>query len=88
MAFTRFKYDNCRVEKDLQEQTGPGRYMLDVPGNGTKPCFMEDPYMRMQKWGANLRTNTVNLESSLMGIGKPMTRDCIDSVFFTTKSGN
>lgn len=80
MAFTRFKYDNCRVEKDLQEQTGPGRYMLDVPGNGTKPCFMEDPYMRMQKWGANLRTNTVNLESSLMGIGKPMTRDCIDSV--------
>ena len=80
MAFTRFKYDKCRVEKQLQEATGPGRYMVDVPGNGTKPCFMEDPYVRMQKWGANLRTNTINLESSLMGIGQPLTRDCVDSV--------
>lgn len=79
MAFTRFKYDNCRVEKQLQEMTGPGRYMLDVPGNGTKPCFMEDPYVRMQKWGANLRTNTINLESALMGIDKPLTRDCKES---------
>ena len=79
MAFTRFHDDPCRIKKQLQQSTGPGRFMLDVPGNGTKPCFMEDPYVRMQKWGANLRTNTINLESSLIGIDKPLTRDCKES---------
>ena len=77
MAFTRFNDDRCRVEKQLQESTDPGRYMLDVPGNGTRPCFMEDPFSRLDKWGANLRTNTINLDSSLRGLGRPLTRDCI-----------
>ena len=30
----------------------------------------------MQKWGANLMTNTVNLESDLMGLTRPINRDC------------
>ena len=51
MAFTRFHDDEARVEKQLQESTGPGRYMLNVPGNGTHPCFMEDPFVRLDKWG-------------------------------------
>ncbi len=51
MAFTRFNDDRCRVEKQLQESTDPGRYMLDVPGNGTRPCFMEDPFSRLDRWG-------------------------------------
>ena len=37
MAFTRFNYDECRTKKILQQATGPGRYMLNVPGNGCKP---------------------------------------------------
>ena len=65
MSFTRFKDDPCRIKKELQELTGLGRYMLNVPGNGDKPGFMEDPHIRMQKWGSNLMTNTVNLESDL-----------------------
>ena len=77
MAFTRFHDDEARVEKQLQESTGPGRYMLNVPGNGTHPCFMEDPFVRLDKWGANLRTNTVNLDSSLKGLGRPLDRDCL-----------
>ena len=77
MAFTRFHDDKARVEKQLQESTGPGRYMLNVPGNGTRPCFMEDPFVRLDKWGANLRTNTVNLDSSLKGLGRPLDRDCL-----------
>ena len=76
MAFTRFHDDPCRIEKQLQETTGLGRYMLNVPGNGLTPCFMEDPFIRMQKWGANLRTNTINLESDLRGLSRNMTRDC------------
>jgi len=83
MSFTRFNDDPCRINKQLQESTDPGRYMLNVPGNGDKPCFMEDPYIRLQKWGANLHTNTINLESELMGLSinknnRNNNRDCID----------
>ena len=77
MSFTRFHDDPCRVEKQLQESTGPGRYMLDVPGNGLKPCYMEDPYIRLQQWGGNLRTNPVGIESELLGLMQPLAgRDC------------
>ena len=55
MSFTRFNYDECRTKKLLQESTGPGRWILNKPGNGDKPCFFEDPHIRMQQWGANLR---------------------------------
>ena len=44
-------------------------------GNGPKPCFMEDPFIRLLKWGANLQTNTINLESELQGRTKRLTRD-------------
>lgn len=77
MSFTRFHDDPCRIEKQLQEMTGVGRYMLNVPGNGDTPCFMEDPFIRLQKWGANLQTNTINLESELMGLTRTSNRDCI-----------
>ena len=77
MSFTRFHDDPCRVRKELQESTGPGKYMLNVPGNGDKPCFMEDPFIRLQGWGANLMTNTINLESDLQGLSRSLNNDCI-----------
>lgn len=78
MASTRFFYDDCRTIKGLQQATDPGRWILNVPGNGDKPCFMEDPQIRIQKWGANLRTNVINLESELMGVNRHVSRDCLD----------
>jgi hypothetical protein len=78
MSFTRFHDDPARIEKQLQESTGLGRYMLNVPGNnGDQPCFMEDPFIRMQKWGANLMTNTINLESDLLGLTRKINRDTL-----------
>ena len=77
MAFTRFKYDDCRTKKSLQQATDPGRWILNVPGNGDKPCYMEDPQIIPQKWGANLRTNTINLESDLLGVNRHSSRDCL-----------
>ena len=75
MAFTRFNYDECRTAKLLQESTGPGRYMLDVPGWGAKPCFFDDPQIRMQEWGANLRKvpqgAPIDIDSDLIGITRP-----------------
>ena len=78
MSFTRFHDDPCRVRKELQESTGPGKYMLNVPGNGDKPCYMEDPFIRLQQWGANLMTNTINLESDLIGLSRSLNNDCIN----------
>ena len=77
MAFTRFKYDECRSVKSLQQSTDPGRWVLNVPGNGLTPGYVEDPHIRIQKWGANLRTNTINLESELLGVNRNSSRDCL-----------
>jgi len=77
MAFTRFKYDDCRTKKSLQQATDPGRWILNVPGNGSNPCYIEDPQIIIQKWGANLRTNSINLESDLLGVNRTLSRDCL-----------
>lgn len=77
MANTRFNYDVCRTIKKNQESTDQGRYILDVPGNGTHPSYMEDPYIRIQKWGANLCTDSINLESELFGINKVISRNTV-----------
>lgn len=77
MAFTRFKYDDCRTKKSLQQSTDPGRWILNVPGNGDKPCYMEDSQIIPQKWAGNLRTNTINLESDLRGVNRNISRDCL-----------
>lgn len=77
MANTRFNYDPCRTKKHLQQSTDPGRWILNVPGNGSNPCYIEDPQIIVQKWGANLRTNTINLESDLLGVNRIANRDCL-----------
>ncbi len=87
MSFTRFHDDPARIEKQLQQSTGLGRYMLNVPGNnGDKPCYNEDPFIRMQKWGGNLMTNTINLESDLLGLTRNMNRDNITENNYMTKA--
>jgi len=62
MSFTRFHDDDLRIEKQLEQQTYIGRYQLDVPGQGASMPFQDDAQLRMQGWGANLQTNTINLE--------------------------
>jgi len=77
MSFTRFHDDPARVRKQLAESTFAGRYFLNTPGPGISMPFYEDPQLRLQKWGANLTTNTVNLESDFMGLTRPLNRDSI-----------
>jgi hypothetical protein len=77
MSFTRFHDDEIRIQKQLQQQTYPGRYQIDVPGQGSSMPFQEDVHLRMQKWGSNLCTNTINLESDLMGLTRTVGRDDI-----------
>ena len=77
MAFTRFHDDPCRIQKQLQQSTDPGRWILNVPGNGSTPDYIADPQIRIQTWGANLMTNCVNIESELRGVNRPLSRDCL-----------
>jgi hypothetical protein len=84
MACTRFYYDPCRTKKQLQQATDPGRWILNVPGNGENPCYIEDPQIIIQKWGANLRTNTINLESDLLGVNRHLSRDCLGKDNYTS----
>jgi hypothetical protein len=83
MAFTRFHDDPYRIKKQAQESSFAGRYYLDKPGQGVDLPFVEDPQLRLQGWGANLRTNTVNLESDLLGMTRPLNRDLVDANDYT-----
>ena len=74
MAATRFNNDTSRLDKRVNESVGPLSYQLNTPGNGLNVPFMEDPHIRIQKWGANLRNNTTNLESDLRGITRKLSK--------------
>jgi hypothetical protein len=78
MSFTRIHDDPARIEKQMEEWTFQGRYQLDTPGPGVNLAMQEDPHIRMQGWGANLRTNTVGIESDLIGLTRPLGRDTIE----------
>jgi hypothetical protein len=86
MAFTRFHDDPVRIQKYAEETSFAGRYHLNVPGQGIDMPFQEDPQLRMQLWGANLTTNTVNLESDLRGLTRPLTHDNIEENDYKKKS--
>jgi hypothetical protein len=88
MSFTRFHDDPARIKKELQESTGAGRYVLNTPGPGDKPCYMEDPYIRAQKWGVNIMTNTVDIETELWGLSRQLTRDTHVNEYRTPKASD
>jgi hypothetical protein len=59
-------------------------YYFNTPGNGDKPPFMEDPNIILQKWGANLHNNRVQVESELLGMHYNLTRDTQERKFSST----
>jgi hypothetical protein len=79
MAFTRFHDDPYRIRAQAQDSSFQGRYNLDVPGPGINLPFFEDPQLRIQKWGANLQTNTIGLENDLFGLTKKLNCDTMSS---------
>lgn len=84
--FTRFHDDPARIEFQLRARTFAGRYAMDMPGPGIDLPFQEDPHLRLQGWGANLRTETVNLESDLIGLTRTANRDHVESNDYAKKS--
>ena len=86
MAFTRFNYDKARTNKRLQENMDIALYQSNVPGNGTHPYFYEDPQIRLSKWGGNLHTNQVDIESDFRGLTRPLGKDCYTYSKYNVKS--
>jgi hypothetical protein len=77
MSFTRFHDDPARIRRELEQSTNTGRYQLNVPGNGINMPFQEDPQLRLQHWGANLRTQTIAIENDLRCMTRPLNRDLL-----------
>ena len=86
MSLTSIKSSHCRIEKDLQISTFSGRYHLNVPGPGSNVNYESDPHIRLQKWGANLRTNCINLESDMLGLNRQLGRDCLGKDNYETNT--
>lgn len=86
MASTRFSNDTDRQAYKMHVMTGMGRYALDVPGPGADLGYVQDPSIRLQKWGANLWTDSTPLQSELSGRNRPLNRDCVSSVNATSIS--
>jgi hypothetical protein len=77
MAFARNIYDGKTTTEILREQTYINRYMLDVPGPGNNLPFIDDPFIRIQKWRGNLMTNIVSVEGDLLGLTRNLNKDSI-----------
>lgn len=77
MSFTRIHDDPVRIAKQVEEWTFQGRYQLATPGQGDQLPFSEDAQLRLQRWGANLRTNTIGLESDLLGLTRRLGCDSV-----------
>ena len=78
MAFTRFHDDPIRIQKQMDEITFAGRYMLNTPGQGTDLPYFNESQVRLQKWGANITNDIINLESDFRGLTRPLNRDLIE----------
>jgi hypothetical protein len=84
MAFTRFKDDPDRVKKYLEETSSVGKYHLNTPGNGLANPYIDDCHIILQKWGANLQTNSLSIENELRNM-RPLSRDLNTYTHVTTQ---
>ena len=75
MAFTRFHDDPDVIQKRLSEMTFLGTYQLNVPGNGLNNPYINDPNVRLQKWGGNLWTNTIDIDNKFKGLDRKLSCD-------------
>ena len=82
MSFTSFKYDAARVKDRLNRATKKGRYYLNVPGPLKSSCYMEDPQIRLQGFGANNMSvnggHPIDIDSDLSGRGRILKKGCSD----------
>jgi len=72
MSFNRLEYDTCAYEQELNQSTGAGRYVLNVPSvSNCEPCYASDPrYGQVQQGSSTVGKSiykNVDVESDLLG---------------------
>jgi hypothetical protein len=69
MSFTRPSSDTCSYRHELAQTIGPGEYQLAKP-YPCNPCFVSDPHIRLQRFGASVSQNTsmIDIDSEMIGI--------------------
>jgi len=75
MSSTRFNDDDARIKKRLEESLSVGLYHLNTPGPGSQNPYVEDVNIRLQKWGANLRNNTIEMESDFRNMNNRLSKN-------------
>ena len=73
--FTRFHDDPAKINIQNQQSTDQSRWILNTPGNGERPEFIMDAYVIPQKWGANLWSNAIDVQSILLGLDQTLGKD-------------
>jgi hypothetical protein len=77
MANTRISNDVDRLMEQNEMATAHGRWVASVPGPGANAPFMEDPTVRLQKWGANTWADSMAIQERYMRGTAQNPRDCI-----------
>ena len=81
--FTRTKDTRNKIQHDLNAAAYANNYVFTTPGNGAAPKYIENVEIRLQKWGGNLRTHPIDIDSNLRGIGHHLGRDDVASDDYT-----
>ena len=79
MSFTRFHDDPHRIRQHTEDSSYVGKYYLNTPSQGSHMPFFEDPQIRLQRWGANMMFNGMNIESDLRGLTRKLNHDSIQN---------
>ena len=75
MSFTRPSFDTCSYRHELHQTIGPGEYQIAKP-YPCNPCFVSDPHIRMQRFGASVSQNTamIDIDSEMIGITRKFSK--------------
>jgi hypothetical protein len=79
MASTRTKYDEVHTAQSALDISNIQAYTYNVPGPGSFVPYHDDPFLRLQKWGGNMRTNTFDIDSDLKGLTRKINKSHMDS---------
>ena len=88
MSFTSIRNDPARLQKEALISSETGRYYLSVPGQGLDLPYIEDPHIRLDKWGANGMYDLIGVSNDLKGLGRPLNRDNLNVHEYTKYISN
>jgi len=88
MANTRLYNDKNKIIADNKLDYDTSNYILNTPGNGLRPSFIDDPHIRMQKFGGNISANIIDVNSNLIGLTRKIGRDCTQKKYSNIYSKN